>query len=265
MQYVEVLALGEKPRCDIDSVMKHLDKDDPVESLVLAASKISQFFLQMQTAPKPPDVATLESWISAGRTCDFELSQWTLHLTDRWLPMVVYTAHGEQLLTYNRFSHIVIWNYYRAVRVMLQQLLVSLSRSLNALYQQNNSSGYPSPTEKSLNEASLHETVKEMTTDLCRSLPYSVGDIDIFGNPTRPQDGGSTIRAAQGYGLLWPLWYILSCGMPSPIQVEQIRMALYRFGSTMGINLALKLAHEVGRINGNPVSFQAPPIKSLGK
>ncbi|KAJ5172818.1 hypothetical protein N7492_005411 [Penicillium capsulatum] len=263
--YVEVLALGDKPRGEIEAVMKHLNKDDPVESLVLAASKLSKVFLQMQSAPKPPDLATVESWISAGRECDFELSQWTLHLPDRWLPMVVYSPHGEQLLTYNRISHIVIWNYYRAARIMLQQLLLRLNRTLTSLYQQNNNFGYPSPTENSINEASLQETVQEITSDLCRSLPFSVGDIDTFGCPTNPNDGKRTIRAAQGFGLLWPLWYVLSCGMPSPVQINQIRLALYRIGSTMGINLALTLAHEAERISGNPMSFRAPSLKSSRK
>lgn len=261
IKYVEILALGDKPRSEVESVLKHLNKDDPVESLVLAASKLSQVFQQMQSAPSPPDLATVESWIAAGRQCDFELSQWTLHLPDRWLPLIVYSAQGEQLLTYNRISHIVIWNYYRAARVMLQQLLLNLTRTLSKLYEQNNTAGYPSPTENSFDESGLQEVVQEMTSDLCRSLPFSVGDIDTYGRPTSPHDGRRTIRAAQGFGLLWPLWYILSCGMPTSAQVNQIRLALYRIGSTMGINLALTLAHEAERIRGSPISYRSPPTK----
>ncbi|KAJ5569535.1 transcriptional regulator family: Fungal Specific TF [Penicillium hispanicum] len=258
--YVEILALGDKPRCDLDWVLAVLRNNDPVERLMLAACKLSQLFVTMQSASTSPDQATVKSWIAAGQQCDFELSQWTLHLPDRWLPLVVYSSHGEQLITYNRISNAVIWNYYRAVRVMVQQLLLNLNRTLNVIIQKNKKFGEPPVTKSTLDESGLRAIIQEMTADLCRSIPFALSDIDTLGRSMSSTESQRPIRAAQGYGLLWPLWYILTCGMPTPAQVNQIRSVLYRIGTTMGINLALVLGREAERLPNDPNSYRAPTI-----
>ncbi|CAI7602258.1 unnamed protein product [Penicillium glandicola] len=257
--YVEILALGDKPRFDIEMVLGMLDINKPIERLMLTASKLCQLFLHMSSAPKPPDQTLVESWITAGRQYDIELSQWTQTLPDRWLPLVVYSAQGEPLLTYNRISNAVVWNYYRAVRVMVQQLLLGLSSTLTSTKaakrfshsEDTNSSGFePEPeSESSLDEPALIATIHEMTTDVCRSIPFALADVDSLGRPNK-SDSAWQMRAAQGYGLLWPLWYILSSGMPTPAQVQLIRNVLARVGSTLGIKLALVLAREAERIRG---------------
>lgn len=227
---------------------------------MLAASKISTLFLSMQSFSKAPDQATVESWLAAGRECDFELSQWTLHLPDRWLPLVVYSSQGEPLITYNRISNAVIWNYYRAARVMLQQLLLNLNKTLLAIVKKKTKLGDSSSTQCALGDGSLRAVIQEMTTDVCRSIPFSLGDVDTLGRPIRPDDGSRTTRAGQSYGLLWPLWYVLSSGMPTPEQVTQIRTVLSRIGSELGIKLALILAREAQGIRGDPSSARAPVI-----
>lgn len=239
-----------------------LDSNNPVERLMLLASKLTQLFLSMRSSPKPPDDTTVESWIAAGRECDAELSQWPETLPDRWLPLVVYSAQGESLLTYNRISNAIIWYYYRAVRVMLQQLLLGLNRTLTAIRAVNkqfsNSSESSLKTDAdSLNEASLRAVIREMTTDTCRSIPFSLADVDSLGRPNK-SDSPFQIRAAQGYGLLWPLWYVLSSGMPTESQVQQIRTVLWRVGSKLGIKLALVLAREAERIRGE--QEDTPPL-----
>lgn len=231
--------------------MGMLNENDPIESLMLSATKLSQLFLSMQAGPGSPDQATVESWIATGQECDFALSQWSLHLPDRWLPLVVYSAQGESLLTYNRISNAVIWGYYRAVRVMLQQLLLNLNRTLISINQKNQQPGDPAPVEGKLDENALRAVIQEMTTDTCRSLPFSISDVDTLGRPTNPKDKSRSIRAAQGYGMLWPWWYMLSCGMPTPIQAQQIRTVLSRVGSSLGIKLALILAREAERMRGD--------------
>ncbi|OQE34781.1 hypothetical protein PENCOP_c015G09041 [Penicillium coprophilum] len=252
--HVEILALGDKPRFDMKWVLGMLDMNKPTERLMLAASKLCQIFLQIRSSPKIPDQATVELWIAAGSECDTELSQWTQTLPDRWLPLVVYSAQGEPLLTYNRIANVVVWNYYRAVRVMVQQLLRGLNSTLTSIKAANKQSpGFkdtsslkPEP-ESVLDESALQAIIHEMTTDVCRSIPFALADVDSLG---RPNKSGSPwqMRAAQGYGLLWPLWYILSSGMPTPAQADLIRTVLSRVGSTLGIKLALVLAQEAERI-----------------
>jgi hypothetical protein len=229
-----------------------LDSNNPVERLMLIASSISQLFTSMRPAP-PPDQATVEAWIAAGLECDAELAQWTQTLPDRWLPLFVYSDQGEPLMTYNRISIALVWNYYRAARVMLQQLLLSLHGSLAAIKMQSSftSTFKPPNTQRgdSTPKTSIRATIRELTTEVCRGLPFCLSDVDSLGRPTKTIGEWQT-RAAQGYGLLWPLWYLLSCGMPKLAQVEQIRTVLYRIGSNHGIKLALVLAREAERIRG---------------
>jgi hypothetical protein len=251
-KYVEILALGDKPRFDIDWALGMLDNSNPVERLIIGASGICQLYVSIRFASELPDQATVESWITAGRECDLELSRWTETLADRWLPLVVYSAQGEPLLTYNRLSTAVIWNYYRAVRVMLQKLLLELNRTLATIKAANKqpsdfAKASDTQSESALDEASVRAVIREMTTDVCRSIPFALADVDSLGRPNK-SNGAWQMRAAQGYGLLWPLWYILSCGMPTPVQVEQIRTVLSHVGSTLGIKLAWVLAREAERI-----------------
>jgi hypothetical protein len=254
--------LGDNPRFDTEWVVGMLDSNNPVDRLMLSASKLTRLFLAMRSSPKPPDEATVESWIAAGRECDAEISQWPQNLPDRWLPLVVYSAQGESLLTYNRISNSVIWYYYRAVRVMLQQLLLGLNRTLATIKAVNNQfPNSPADCQKTdsepLDEASLRAVIREMTTDTCRSIPFSLADVDSLGRPNK-SNSSFQIRAAQAYGLLWPLWYVLSCGMPTEAQVAQIRTVLWRIGSKLGIKLALVLAKEAERIRGEHEDI--PPL-----
>lgn len=265
LQYVEILALGDKPRHDVDWILSLLDQNDPVERLMIAASKISHLFLSIQTTSSPPDQTTIETWISAGRASDFELSQWPLHLPDRWLPLVVYSAQGEPLITYKCIANAVIWNYYRAVRVMVQQLLFNLNKTLVAIVQANQTREHPIHTESALDGSDPRDVIQEMTTDVCRSIPFALGDVDSLGRPTKPVDGKQSIRAAQAYGLLWPLWYILSGGMPTESQFNQIQTVLWRIGSTLGIKLALILAREAERMRSEANSQSGPAIASSGR
>ncbi|KAJ5822514.1 hypothetical protein N7447_004854 [Penicillium robsamsonii] len=254
--YVETLALGDTPRFDIEWVLGVLDINKPVERLMLAASKLCRLFLHIRSSLNPPDQATVESWITAGRECDTELYQWTQTLPDRRLPLVVYSAQGEPLLTYNRISDAVVWNYYRAVRVMIQQLLLGLNSTLASIKAANkqfpDSQDTSTPEPKSgpaLHEPTLQAIIHEMITDVCRSIPFALADVDSLGRLNK-SDSPLQMRAAEGYGLLWPLWYILSSGLPTLAQVELIRTVLSRVGSTLGIKLALVLAREAERVRG---------------
>ncbi|KAJ5565620.1 transcriptional regulator family: Fungal Specific TF [Penicillium sp. DV-2018c] len=260
--YIEILALGDKPRFSLDWALGMLDNSNPVERLIISASEICHLYGSFRFASEIPDQATVESWITAVRECDIELSRWTETLADSWLPLVVYSAQGEPLLTYNRLSTAVIWNYYRAVRVMLQQLLLELNRTLTTLKAANKQipgfvKASDTPSESALDEESVRAVIREMTTDVCRSIPFALADVDSLGRPNNKSNGAWQMRAAQGYGLLWPLWYVLSCGMPTPVQVEQIRTVLSHVGSTLGIKLAWVLAREAERIREQQVMLWA--------
>lgn len=100
--------------------------------------------------------------------------------------------------------------------------------------------------------------IQEMITDICRSIPFSLGDVDTRGNPIKSLEGKPQIRAFHGYTLLWPFWYVLSSGLATPEQNQQIRSVLARVGSAQGIKLALILAEApADQYHQNPLLTNA--------
>lgn len=234
-----------KPRFNTEWVSALLDSDDPVHQLIVTASKLSELFIKASSTP-PGSVAEyparIAAMIESCKILDLEIAQWSRHLPESWLPHFVDSQQGEYLITYQRIPMAAIWNYHRAVRIVLQRLILELYRALALI------TGSDDYYQEELAAGSV---IKGMITDICRTIPFSLGDVDSQGHPIRSREGKPQIRAFHGYTLLWPLWYVLSCGMATPAQTQLIRSVLSRVGSAQGIKLALFLAEApVGRPPG---------------
>lgn len=248
--------MGDRPHFDTDWIVGRLDTSDPVHRLISMATKVCQVFLDAsssQSSPEGVDATKLGTWIDSGKLLDQELAEWSQTLHNDWLPLIVHShITNEPLITYQALSLSVVWNFYRAVRVVLQRLMLELRR-IRALF-----------LGSFADDIEVLEVIHEMITDVCRSIPFSLGDIDTLGNPTTTTpssqggQGKPRIRAFHGYSLLWPFWYILACGLANPEQEQQIRDALVRVGSALGIRLALRLAETVPAGQGefgSPMGF----------
>lgn len=201
-------------------------------------------------------IARLSAWIEGSKALDQELCGWDRDLPDNWLPLVVSSPTGESLITYQRIGVAAIWNYYRAVRIINKQLILNLRASIMALAGDNGGEG--------LKEDGEVGVIREMITDACRSIPFARGEIDALGNPNpSSHEGKPRVRAIYGYIMLWPMWYMLSCGQATPAQAEQIRGFLAQVGSALGIKLALILAGDGGTLHSGtsvPIPHQPQPI-----
>ncbi|KAH8660042.1 hypothetical protein BX600DRAFT_467122 [Xylariales sp. PMI_506] len=69
---------------------------------------------------------------------------------------------------------------------------------------------------------------------ICSSIAYSMGEIDVSGNPMEEPES----LAVYGYLLIWPLTALGKCHLSTPSQVAQAEAALQRIASNMGLNLA---------------------------
>ncbi|PLB47870.1 Zn(II)2Cys6 transcription factor [Aspergillus steynii IBT 23096] len=249
--HIEILALREKPRYRTDWIVDQLDCSDPVIGLMVVASKLSRLFLEASSYQGPfglVEIEKLVSWIDAGRLMDLELAQWAQHLPNNWLPLDVYSPTGESLLTYQRIAVATIWKYYRAVRIILQRLMLELRQTLASVVDDRQTY-----EEIFQGDANVTDVIQDMITDTCRSIPYCFGDVDMSGNPPSSSiNDKPRIRAIYGYIMLWPLWYTYSCGLATEAQTEQLRSALARVGSALGIRLALVLARDNGPQHTSP-------------
>lgn len=244
-KHTEFLALGDKPRFKTDWIVGLLNSADPIHRLMLLVSKVSQIFLEsssLQASTAAEDVGRLVSCMEDAKSVDLELAAWSQSLPEIWLPLIVYSQTHESLMTYQQISIAAIWNYYRAVRIILLKVILGLLDLLASAVGDRREC-----SELLQDEPMIRESIQEMITDVCRSIPFAFGHVDAMGNPVPTSSEGKLhIRAFQGYNMLWPLWYISSCGLATPEQSHQVRTVLARVGSTLGIKLALILAGDVG-------------------
>lgn len=227
---------------------------------MVMSSKISRLFIETSSFKGPIDtdgIVRLSAWLEGSKALDLELCGWDRDLPDNWLPLIVSSQTGESLITYQRLGVAAIWNYYRAIRVILQQLIINLRSSIMALTGDN-------IFQEGLQDDLEVGVIRKMITDACRSIPFARGEIDALGNPNPSSaEGRPRVRAIYGYIMLWPLWYMLSCGLATPAQSEQIRGFLAQVGSALGIKLALILAGDGATLNSGssgPSMPYAPPV-----
>ncbi|KAL4910133.1 hypothetical protein BDW74DRAFT_144498 [Aspergillus multicolor] len=301
--HVEMLALRGRPHYNTDWIVERLNGEDPIARLILIASKMSQLFLatsslqtsaaaaasaseQYPTSPttntgtstdngtNPESISQLSLLLLTGRQIDLELTSWSQDLPERWLPLVIYpdksssksnthTDDYEPLITYHHLSIASVWTYYRAVRIVSHLIMLELRRALAA------AAGTSASIDDSTMPTAAQATpaiIQKQITDICRSIPFCLGDVDIMGNRTTSPSAGSErsskpqprARAFSVYSMIWPLWYILSCGLATPAQEDHIRDCLARIGSVLGIKLALVLAQdaETGSQRRPPISLE---------
>ncbi|KAL2832966.1 hypothetical protein BDW59DRAFT_94554 [Aspergillus cavernicola] len=278
--HIEILALRERPHYDTDWIVESLSGADPLARMILVASKISQLFLattSLQASASASASTPLETDIInqlgllllKGRQIDLELTSWSHDLPERWLPLVTYAQGAndhdhDPILTYHHLSIASIWTYHRAVRIISHLIMLELRQSLAAA-----TGDIPIDT-------GTPAIIQKLITDICLSIPFCLGDVDITGTPTTspssstpPSSSYSSsletkpkprARAFSVYSMIWPLWYILSCGFATPSQKEQLRDCLARIGSALGIKLALILAEDASsqprKLSGSSSTIQ---------
>ncbi|KAE8148448.1 Zn(II)2Cys6 transcription factor [Aspergillus avenaceus] len=234
---IENIVLRSNPGTGTDLIVGQLDSSEPVHRLLLTAAKLGQVVTESapyQGSLDPDAIPKLIELIQISTFVDLEMVEWTQHLPDDWLPLMAHSQTGETFLTYQNMSLAAIWTYYRAARLGLQRHLLELRRTLSSIA--GDSQAYEIYRDAALDE------ILDLTTDTCRSIPFSLGDVDALGVPMSQSGDQPPIRALYGYLMLWPLWYVLSLGFGTTMQMEQIRNALGRVGSVLGIKLALTLA-----------------------
>ncbi|KAL4801486.1 hypothetical protein BDV18DRAFT_149037 [Aspergillus unguis] len=286
--HVEMLALRGKPHYNTDWIVDGLNGigpgADPIARLILIASKMSQLFLAtsslrdsasaaasgLNTTPTPVDtesISQLTILLLTGRQIDLELTSWSQDLPERWLPLVIYpdkTDTTDPLITYHHLSIASVWTYYRAVRIVSHLIMLELRRALTFA----SASATNQIPEETSTAPATPAIIQKMITDICRSIPFCLGDVDIMGNrTTSPLSSSSSsasspepkpqprARAFSVYSMIWPLWYIVSCGLATPAQEDHIRNCLKRIGSVLGIKLALVLAEDASNQRRPLISF----------
>lgn len=249
-QQIQILGLGNRPRIDVGSLVELFDPSDPLQQLMSTVTKVSRLVLDVDYCALTR--AHVHSRIMHAKTLDSELGRWCRNLPHEWLPRVVYSMPGESLLTYLDIPTGSLWNFYRSARIILQILIQNMYDMVESLPGE-----FPEDDEVSeyfANDVSADATpsdvIRDLISDICKSIPFTLGDVDMTGNPPASNSSSSgrnnsRLRAIEGYELIWPLWGICTNSYSTPRQKRQARNALQRLGSVLGIKLASRLADAV--------------------
>ncbi|GAM37561.1 hypothetical protein TCE0_024r07581 [Talaromyces pinophilus] len=276
---IQILGLGAQPKLDLHFLVDLFDHSDPLQSLMGIVTKLSQFVLDVPALLSSGNpnyniadfsLEDLANSLSRAQSLDEELSLWCRCVPDQWLPRVVYSTTGEALITCVSISAATLWNFYRCSRIIVQTVIDNIYTRMEALNESgfstwhtadiiditnpantpiysNHTSASASPSSSILSQSTPYEVVQNMIVDICRSMPYSLGDVDSSGVPfpqTHNENSNTRVKAIEGYELLWPFWHVLTSHFSTPKQRMQAREALFRLDA-MGIKLASKMAGVV--------------------
>lgn len=258
IKQTDTLNLGRLAKFDLTWLIGVLDNSDGLQALMYNITKVTLFCREIRqalTTERVADILTetnLRSWTQRGLQLDRELSRWYWAAPETWLPRHVKSQTGDSILTYQDVSIAGFWNFYRTIRIILQGTLLDITTS--KVSRRFCDQHLLSNLEK-LMEIPPLQIIEEMISDMCKSIPFCLGDVvysclgdvDRLGNPVTTSMLSSEprhprLRAAEAYELLWPLWFTSTCVEATPEQVSQARTALSRLGSMFGIQLACGMA-----------------------
>ncbi|KAL2857053.1 hypothetical protein BJY01DRAFT_242456 [Aspergillus pseudoustus] len=202
----------------------------------LMVAKMSSFrssLVELQAAkdpPRPPKDILLTLMRQAMRT-QRELETWSCSLPMEWNPNMIFRSDGKLLVTYStqwlgvilNLYHASLFLFYHSVLRCCQSILDSLPPGITL--------------EKELTETSAvmaEENLTHLTSIICGSIPYSLGEIDNYGQPlATPNYKGSVC-----YSLIWPLVLVAIYPTSAMDQVRVCKETLARIAAMYGIDLA---------------------------
>lgn len=245
---IQFMGLKDPVRIDLDWLLDVLTIPHPIYNMMAGNIKISKYcasvsqVLSRIDSDHPPDGPLLVSLLERGEHLDLEFNKWHQGLPEEWMPRRILSNTGSPMLLYPDRTSAGVWNYYRSTRIVLQQTMQEIARCSGAPVE-----GVPStwiPGQISILPVPK-DIITQMVTEICQSLPFALGEVDLFGNPILPLPHlRPDVRAIQGFALLWPIFSVPQSEHATEAQAYQAREALLRIASTHGIRLGMDLSSQ---------------------
>ncbi|OKL60877.1 hypothetical protein UA08_03736 [Talaromyces atroroseus] len=208
---------------------KRDEHHQPIEHLYNILIGLNDLSLEVDDAHLQPDpVRNLESLIQTALHLDADLRSWTMSLGSSWRYTVVENPHSclqnspihvDKYHVYSDVNIASMWNHYRQTRIVLNEMIKSMSLRLWELQR--------SPEcEQTLYQSSA--IIEQVVGDLCASIPYHF--------TTGEAGFGGTIR------LLWPLFIAGNCTGTDSASKEWSLQTLDIIASATGVQQAVGMA-----------------------
>ncbi|UKZ73745.1 hypothetical protein TrVFT333_001395 [Trichoderma virens FT-333] len=156
---------------------------------------------------------------------------------------------GDSYHIYHSISASTMWNNYRSVRIIIQELIIDTVKELEDF-----SGDICSPQRSSL-ASQARQTMLQLVQDICSSVPYNlgIGIEDYGGLETAATSAGQEINigaslssfqatGAGGLTIMWPLLVAANSGVACNDLRKWIANCLDKIGHSMGINQALAMS-----------------------
>ncbi|EHK22140.1 uncharacterized protein TRIVIDRAFT_28354 [Trichoderma virens Gv29-8] len=137
---------------------------------------------------------------------------------------------GDSYHIYHSISASTMWNNYRSVRIIIQELIIDTVKELEDF-----SDDICSPQRSSLT-SQARQTMLQLVQDICGSVPYNL--------ETNTGASLSSFQAtgAGGLTIMWPLLVAANSGVACNDLRKWISNCLDKIGHSMGINQALAMS-----------------------
>jgi hypothetical protein len=210
------------------------------------------------------DYANSETIIPALLALDAEYADWASTCPPQFIYSTVnLTERSDEVFSdhYHVYASIwmaKIWNGYRCVRILINELLVDqlnhlLKRPKSSLPIRSNGT---SPLENQI--LASNSIILQLSHDICASVPYCLGYDNALDPALREPP-----KSASGNLLLWPLYSAAVTGMVSPMMRDWVAGRLMLIAEVIGIKQAIPLAQSL-IADQDIIDWQlekAPPIK----
>ena len=192
------------------------------------------------------DYSDSENIIPALLALDAEYAEWAT----RCPPQFIYTTvnlkeRSDEVFSdhYHVYSSIwaaKIWNSYRCIRILVNELLVDQLKHLlqrpkaSIAAQDENVGAYENQI------LAYNSMLLQLANEICASVPYCLGYDNALDQALREPP-----TAASGNLLLWPLYSAAVTGMVSPMMRDWVAGRLMLIAEVIGIKQAKALAHSL--------------------
>lgn len=210
----------------------------PTYGTILAVAKIMRFYSAADarikswpgTTTSATDRASMLSIIDEAMQLQTELTYWASSLPDAAGPRYITTTDGHLLITHSCRWHGSVWSLYLAT------LLLFYSKVMSCCQVMLNADRGESPEAERVRAAAAlaRKNVVELVGTICGGIPYLLGKVDEYGEPSE----GSVNKASILYNMVWPLAVVKRCRFSTESQVKACAESLRYIGELHGLNLA---------------------------
>ena len=243
---------GSRPLAILEDFDRHEAEMGVAESSSIAAlsNRVANYSTDFKafynTAhPLAEFAAGISSFLEKGESLKAEILQWAASLGDSSFTGLRHSSipgldQGPQpsfLMTYSNTWRMSTSNLFRTSLCFLNEILFLCSTSLEYPGTPRFSADPSSPTLSTRSQAYVQEA-RELTDELCASIPYVLDDVDSSANIT----ADAMKSGIKAFVAIWALWVIKSSALAQRKQQQYADWALMRVGGVWGIALATHVA-----------------------